>query len=134
MGFWFYMLAMAMLLPITMMIFGGLFRKRAPRNINYWHGYRTRRSMLTRHTWEFAHKYCGTIWLWTGICWSVIALAAMFLTRGQDVKTVGYVGAALCVPPLLAMFAAVIATEQALKKNFTPMGYPLRKKDEDSRS
>ncbi len=125
--FWFYMLSITLLIPITMVIVGMVFRKKAPRNINMLLGYRTRRSMLSRKTWVFAHAYCGRIWLWGGLLLLLIAPAAMLCVIGRDTDTVGYVGALLCVLPILTMIGSVIATERALKKNFDPFGYPLRR-------
>lgn len=125
--FWFYMLALSLLLPITMTTIGTIFRKKAPHHINLLVGYRTRRSMLSRQTWVFAHRYCGKIWLWSGLILIPIALIAMLCVIGRDTDTVGYMGALLCVLPILTMIGSVIATERALKKNFDPFGFPLRR-------
>ena len=56
MGFWFFMLAMGLLLPAIMILFGAVFTKAAPKKINYIFGYRTVMSMKNRDTWEFAHS------------------------------------------------------------------------------
>lgn len=45
MGFWFFMLIMELLAPITMIGFGRYFLKEAPKEINPIFGYRTRMSM-----------------------------------------------------------------------------------------
>ena len=39
MGYWFFMLAMNLLLPAIMIISGGYFMKKAPKEINYVFGY-----------------------------------------------------------------------------------------------
>ena len=61
MGFWIYMLLMALLIPALMILFGRLFLNNAPRNINFAFGYRTRRSMMNMETWRFAHAYIGRL-------------------------------------------------------------------------
>ena len=92
-------------------------------------GYRTRRSMKNKHTWEFAHAYCGRMWMWGGGVILPISLASMLCVLGRDTDTVGYVGAALCVLPILTMIVSVFATEKALKRNFDSVGRPIRDKE-----
>ncbi len=132
--FWFYMLAVTLLLPATMIVIGMIFRKKSPHNINMLVGYRTHRSMLSKKTWVFAHAYCGRIWLWSGLILLLIALFAMLCVIHRDTDTVGYVGALLCALPIFTMIGSVIATEKALKRNFDPFGYPLRRDGEDEPS
>jgi uncharacterized membrane protein len=129
MAFWFYMLFVSLIIPVTMALIGMVYRKKCPRNINMVLGYRTRRSMMNQRTWAFAHAYCGRIWLWSGLAMLPISLAAMLCVWGRDVHTVGCVGAALCVLPILVMIGSAIATERALKRNFDSIGRPIRKKD-----
>ena len=73
MGFWIFMLIMDLLIPFTMIGFGYIFLKKAPKNINTLFGYRTTMSMKNKDTWEFAHKYCGKLWyVWGMILLSMI--------------------------------------------------------------
>ena len=66
-GFWVFMLIMVLLIPITMIVFGRLFSNKAPKDINYTFGYRTKRSMMNMETWKFAHEYIGKLWLICGL-------------------------------------------------------------------
>ncbi|MBP3571936.1 MAG: SdpI family protein [Clostridia bacterium] len=134
MGFWFYMLVITLLLPTTLTVIGAIFRKTSPRDINMLVGYRTRRSMLSKKTWVFAHAYCGRIWLYSGLVLLPTVLIAMLCVIGQDTDTVGWVGAALLALPITVIIGSVIATERALKKNFDPWGHPLRRNGEDTAS
>lgn len=45
MGFWFFMLAMNLIIPLSMIFLGKYFSKHAPGQINMLFGYRTARSM-----------------------------------------------------------------------------------------
>ena len=45
MGFWIFMLAMGLLFPVVMILFGTMFMKSAPKKINYILGERTDMSM-----------------------------------------------------------------------------------------
>lgn len=59
MGFWIYMLLVVSVIPLLMFGFGAYFRKNAPKEINPYFGYRTKRSMRNQETWQYAHKHCG---------------------------------------------------------------------------
>ena len=66
MGFWFFMLAMGLLFPAIMILFGAVFTKAAPKRINYIFGYRTELSMKNRDTWGFPISIlvsCGSAWV-----------------------------------------------------------------------
>ncbi len=58
-GFWAFMLIVNLTAPLIMVVFGILFLKNPPKNINSVFGYRTTMSMKDMDTWGFAHKYCG---------------------------------------------------------------------------
>ena len=57
MGFWCFMLAMDLIIPLSMIFLGKYFSKRAPKEINMLFGYRTTRSTKNQDTWQFAHRY-----------------------------------------------------------------------------
>ncbi len=122
MGFWIFMLIMDLLIPLSMLGFGRLFMKKAPRDINYAFGYRTTMSMKNKDTWEFAHKYIGKIWYVCGWLLLVITIIAMMPVMGRGEDTVGTVGGIVCGIQLIPMIGAVIPTEMALRKNFTKDG------------
>ena len=122
MGFWIYMFIMDLLLPIVMILFGGYFFKKAPKEINAVFGYRTSRSMKNRDTWKFAHRYCGRIWAIFGLVLLPIVVGVMLCFIHADTTTVGYVGAAIVVFPLILIIISIVLTENALKKNFDKNG------------
>ena len=119
------MFIMDLLIPIIMILFGRAFLKKAPKEINYVFGYRTSRSMKNKDTWEFAHRYCGKIWLICGLALIPIVAGIMLCFVGADTKTVGYVGASMLVFPLLLIILSVILTERALKNTFDKSGNPF---------
>jgi len=61
-GFWVYMLAFDLLIPLTMIFFGRRFAAAPPKSINPLFGYRTAMSMKNEDTWAFAHRFCGRLW------------------------------------------------------------------------
>ena len=122
MGFWWFMLTMELLVPITMIAFGSHFLKHPPKKINGLYGYRTSRSMKNMDTWNFAHHYCGKLWRILG--WLLLAVSAimMLLTLGQDKDAVGAVGGVLSMVQILILVGSIFPTEQALKKTFDEYG------------
>ena len=68
--------------------FRKMLAKRPPRKINDLYGYRTAMSMKSQETWDFAHRYCGRIWLWSGAGILLLSVIAMVIFRG-DFYTAG---------------------------------------------
>lgn len=50
-----FLLVMNSLIPVTMIIFGILWKSHPPKSINWAYGYRTSMSMKNNETWKFAH-------------------------------------------------------------------------------
>ena len=120
MGYWVFMLVMVLIMPITMIVFGRLFSNKAPKDINHTFGYRTKRSMMNKDTWKFAHAYIGKLWFICGLILISVVIMALVLGKGTD--TVGMVGAILTVVQMILMIGTIIPTEYALKKNFDEFG------------
>lgn len=121
--FWFFMLTMTLLIPVTMIGFGKAFLKQPPKEIHALFGYRTSMSMKNADTWEFAHKYCGKIWFVSGLASLPLSLLVMLFVIGKSTDTVGTVGGILCIVPMIPLAISIALTEKALKKNFDQNGY-----------
>ena len=122
MGFRIFMLIVVLLIPLTMLLFGWLFFRRTPKEINYVFGYRTKRSMRNEETWKFANQYFGKVWYLCGLLsapLSVIAMAIVFEKGTETMSTVGFIITTIETTPLVG---ALISTEIALKKNFDENG------------
>jgi len=125
MGFWIFMVVMDLLIPLTMIGFGCYFIKRAPKEINVIFGYRTTMSMKNRDTWEFAHRYCGRIWYYTGIIMLPLTVIPMLFVFGKNTDTIGWLGAVICFIQMIPLIGTIFPTEKALKKNFDRNGNRL---------
>lgn len=121
-GFWVFMLAMALLLPLFMMLFGYLFYYKTPKTIHGVYGYRTKMSRKNQQTWEFAHKYCGRIWMLIGTAMLPLSTGCMKMVMNADVDTIGGWGGILVSVQCVLMILTVPLTERALRKNFTNNG------------
>lgn len=122
MGFWIFMIVMELLIPLIMIIFGKQFSKKAPKEINYLFGYRTSMSMKNKDTWEFAHKYCGRLWLKIGWIMFVVSFIIMLFVLGKGEQAIGTWGGALCMIQCVVLVASIFPTERALRKNFDKYG------------
>lgn len=122
MGFWFFMLIMDLLTPVTMIVFGKMFIKNTPKEINSVFGYRTSMSMKNKDTWDFAHKYCGKIWYVSGLILLPLSLIAMFFVLGKDADSVGNFGGIVCIVQVIPLVGSILPTELALRKAFDAYG------------
>lgn len=118
MGLWIFTFVMDMLIPLTMIGFGKLFLKNAPKAINAVFGYRTSMSMKNKDTWEFAHKYCGRLWYRCGTVLLLVSAVAMLFTIGRSESVTGTVAAVVCALQIVFLIGSIYPTEKALKQNF----------------
>ena len=122
MFFWVFMLCVVLLIPVVMIIYGRLFSKMAPKDINYIFGYRTRRSMMNEETWKFAHRYFGKLWYICGLIILPFSVVAMVFVFGKEADMVGSVGGIITLFQMIPLIGTIIPTERALKKNFDENG------------
>ena len=122
MGFWFFMLAMGLLFPAIMILFGADSTKVAPKRINYIFGYRTELSMKNRDTWEFAHKYIGKLWFRLGLLLIPITVIPMMFVIGNSENVVATVGLIVSFVNTVTLIIPIFFTEKALNKAFDKDG------------
>lgn len=114
--FWWYLLCMDLLIPFTMIGFGICFLRRPPKQRNSWFGYRTARSMKSEEAWQFAHSYCGKIWVQAGKWLLPGTGIALWLVRSGQVDWMGLVAGVVCAVQLLVLVGSLFLVELALKK------------------
>ena len=122
MGFWFFMLAMGLLFPAIMILFGAFFTKTAPKKINYIFGYRTVMSMKNRDTWEFAHKYFGKLWFRLGLLLIPITVIPMLFVMGNSENVVAAVGLIVSFVNTVTLIVPIFFTENVLNRTFDKDG------------
>ena len=122
MGFWIFMLAMGLLFPVVMVLFGTMFMKSAPKKINYIFGYRTDMSMKNRETWEFVHKYIGKLWFRLGLLLIPITVIPMLFVIGKTENIVGTVGLIVGFINTIVLIVPIFFTEKALNRTFDKDG------------
>jgi len=62
------------IIPILITLIGILMYKRPPKKVNWFVGYRTRKSMKNEKVWETANGYCGKLWIIIGLAMIVVAI------------------------------------------------------------
>ena len=122
MGFWIFMLAMGLLFPAIMILFGAVFTKTAPKKINYIFGYRTDMSMKNRETWEFAHKYIGKLWFRLGLLLIPITVIPMLFVMGNSENVVAAVGLIVSFVNTFTLIVPIFFTENVLNRTFDKDG------------
>ena len=121
-GFYIYMLLTALLIPVSMLVFGWIFHRQAPKKINVWYGYRSARSKKNEDTWVFAHQHIGRTWMLVGVVLLVVSVIPMIAVYGKDDDTVSVVSLVLLFVQMLPMIMSLIPTERALKRTFDENG------------
>ena len=124
MGFWCFMLGMALLLPGLLALFGWFLWRHTPGTIQWVYGYRTALSMKNEATWRFANQYAGRLLCRGGLVMLPLSALAMLPALGREADTVGLAGGAITVVQLVALLAVIPATEHALRRRFDKDGSP----------
>lgn len=125
MAFGYIMLLVILLMPLMMVGFGLLLMKNPPKKINSVYGYRTRRSVRSQETWDFAHYYFGKLWLGCGLVSIPISLVPICLVLGKSEQEISVAGLIVLGIQTLLLLVTILLTERALKKNFDEFGRPL---------
>ena len=123
MGFWILVSCMTALIPFVMIIFGIIFLICAPKGVNYIFGYRTRKSMKSKETWDYSHKLLGRFWLILGVITLPLVLLSMYFVRGMGDDIVGLVGALVTLASFIPLLLPIIPVEVGLRKNFDAFGH-----------
>ena len=124
MSFGYIMLLVMLIMPLIMVGFGMLFMKNPPKSINSFYGYRTRRSMKNQDTWDFAHYYCGKLWLVCGLVSLPISLVPILLVLGKSQQVISVAGLIVLGIQTILLIATIFQAERALKNNYDEFGRP----------
>ncbi|SFP78255.1 SdpI/YhfL protein family protein [Halolactibacillus halophilus] len=77
-----------LILPLIMIVFDYLFSKKQPKNINYFIGYRTKRSMASKENWIYANKRLGELWFKLGwLVFILVLLVRLFIPVENETLT-----------------------------------------------
>ena len=109
-------------IPVLMILCGYLMYKHTPKDINGLVGYRTAMSMKNQETWDFAHNYCGRLWVNAGAVMTIISALVcvpyFFMSSGKATVI-------MCIAEVIQVVFlcwTIVPTERALKDNFDQDG------------
>ena len=122
MWFWIFIFINNLFVPLLMIIFGQVFFKHPPDQINGIYGYRTKMSRLNMDTWQYAHQYFGKLWLRIGRLLLPFSVLGMICVYGRDEKQIGIVGAAVLIVQTVMLLMPIVWTEKELQKTFNKNG------------
>ena len=105
------------LVPALVLLFGVLLRHRPPER-NALFGYRTRRSMRSQETWDFAQRYVGRLWVPLGAVMLVLSAVVTAVFWPKDVDVFGKAVEIATYAQLALVVLTIPLTEHALKKKF----------------
>jgi len=116
------MLVNNLAVPVLMIVFGWIFQKRPPKQINSLYGYRTKMSMLNMDTWIYAHLYLGKLWMRTGWVLLPFSFLAMMPVYGKGDSDVGIAGGIVITVQVIILLLPIVWTEQELFRRFDAEG------------
>ena len=118
MNLWLTKTILTLIIPFSMVYLGYSYLVNPPKNINSSSGYRTSMSMKNKKTWEFAHRYIGTVWLKSGLLMLFLAALTLYIIAEKPVGTFEYVCKTIQALELTYFFITIICTEIYLRKRF----------------
>ena len=113
-----------LIFPAIMEISGLVMMLHPPKERNAFFGYRTRRSLLSRETWEFANYYCGTLYVYLGFYVATATLLTDLIIRILNLRN-PIAAAVIIAVVLIQSFCFVFPiffVEAKLKANFDDLG------------
>lgn len=111
-----------LLIPLIMLLGGYLMYKKPPKEINSVVGYRTKMSKKNKDTWEFAHNYCGRLWLKIGIVLFILTFIVQIPFVHSSDNAIGNMTLIVETVQIVVLLGSIIPVEQALKKTFDENG------------
>ena len=122
MGLWGIILIVVLVMSATMIVFGLLFTKHAPKRVNLVYGYRSVMSMKNADTWQFGNLYAGKLLFGSGCIFLVGSLIALFSVMNSSVSVIRTVGIVIIIAHTVFLFGSIILTQKALHKTFDHNG------------
>lgn len=110
-------LLLLLMVPIITLIAGYLMYRYAPKSINGLVGYRTSKSMINQDTWNFANKYCASLWIKIGIITTVVSFLIYILFDVNEIVSI-----VIVLIQTFLLLLSIIPVEKTLKNTFDDDG------------
>lgn len=110
-------LLLLLMVPIITLITGYLMYRHTPKSINGLVGYRTSRSMINQYTWNFANKYCASLWIKLGVVSSIVSILIFIVFDINE-----FISIVIILIQTFLLLLSIIPVEKALKNTFDDDG------------
>lgn len=110
-------LLLLLMVPIITLITGYLMYRHTPKSINGLVGYRTSRSMINQDTWNFANKYCASLWIKLGVVSSIVSILIFIVFDINE-----FISIVIILIQTFLLLLSIIPVEKALKNTFDDDG------------
>ena len=106
------------IMPLSLIIYGSIYIKKAKGNISNFLGYRTVRSMLSEETWKYGNRRAGQIWVRLGL--GLIIFSALYLLIiTKDFTKPSWL---LAIVSILSGMVSLQTVDKELKEKFDDKG------------
>lgn len=111
------MVYVSFIIPVLILILGIWMYKYPPKKINWLIGYRTFKSMKNKEMWDFAHKYCGKLWMLIGVILVVLSFVLYLLEILEVITFAENILAVIILVQVGVILLSVLLVENKLKNN-----------------
>lgn len=122
MGYKIFLFIFNLIIICIVMFSGKLIKNHSPK-INYVFGYRTKMSMKTNETWQFANNYAGNLMInCSKILLIILFISQIFILNQKDYKIASFYSLGISFITISSFFYTIIKTEIKLRKLFDKNG------------
>jgi len=104
------------IIPLLMLFIGMLLLKMPPKKINFFIGYRTKKSMKNEKNWNFANQYCGKLCIKLGLLILLISILIFLLTYFKLLILTEISISIIMIFQLIILILPIFITEKKLKQ------------------
>lgn len=118
-----YAWIVSLILPLGIVLYGYLYKNVASNKLNYFFGYKTEKTQLSKETWEYANKRVGSIWMKLGLVYTAIVIIMLTFFPSQRTKP-SFIVIALALIVSIVPFPIV---QKELEEKFDEEGKEIKR-------
>lgn len=104
------------MIPVLMIIAGCLMSKYPPKKVNWFVGYRTRKSMKDEKVWKIANQYCGKLWIKIGVIMLILSVLLFALICFKTIILSETILAIIVLCQIIPLLLSGVMVENKIKK------------------
>ncbi|MCR4922521.1 MAG: SdpI family protein [Lachnospiraceae bacterium] len=113
-----WMILSLFLIPVLLGVIGLIFKKKPVKTINNKVGYRSKRSMASQESWDFAQKKMSDYCLIAALITLIPAAIACFYVKNKTLETAGIAVAVIMALQTVVIVLVIPFVEKKLKDEF----------------